>query len=327
MSLTLSCAFATSNASHEHASIAEELGYARAWFYDSPALYPDVWVQLCRAAERTTRIGLGPGVLVPSLRHPMVNAAAIATLVAIAGVERVAVAFGSGFTGRLTLGQRPLKWTAVREYVDVVRALLRGERAEWEGAPIEMLHPDGYGARRPIDVPCVIAAAGPKGIAAAHEIGDGVFGAGAPIGGFDWSVFLAFGTVLDDGESPDAPRVLAAAGHAAPVLFHFALENRMLGIVPNGERWAAAYADLPARERHLALHDGHLIAVNDRDRPFVTGDLLAREGLALTRDGWRRRLTELEEQGVTEIAYQPAGPDLARELETFASAARAAGAT
>src|SRR5689334_4513349 len=230
MSITLSCAFATSEESHEHARIAEELGYARAWFYDSPALYPDVWVQLCRAAERTTRIGLGPGVLVPSLRHPMVNAAAIATLVAIAGVERVAVAFGSGFTGRLTLGQRPLKWTAVREYVDVVRALLRGERAEWEGAPIEMLHPDGYGARRPIDVPFVIAAAGPKGIAAAHEIGDGVFGAGAPIGGFDWSVFLAFGTVLDDGESPDAPRVLAAAGHAAPVLFHFALENRMLGI-------------------------------------------------------------------------------------------------
>ena len=65
MPLTLSCAFATSNESHEHARIAEELGYARAWFYDSPALYPDVWVQLCRAAERTTRIGLGPGVRVP----------------------------------------------------------------------------------------------------------------------------------------------------------------------------------------------------------------------------------------------------------------------
>src|SRR5580765_1445455 len=99
----LSCALATSLASHEHARIAEELGYAHAWFYDSPALYPDVWVQLCRAAERTSRIGLGPGVLVPSLRHPMVNAAAIATLVDLAGTERVAVAVGSGFTGRFTL--------------------------------------------------------------------------------------------------------------------------------------------------------------------------------------------------------------------------------
>src|SRR5579863_1659216 len=147
MAITLSCAFATSAHSHEHAKIAEDLGYARAWFYDSPALYPDVWVQLCRAAERTRKIGLGPGVLVPSLRNPMVNAAAIATLVDIAGAERVAVALGSGFTGRLTMGQRPMKWSAVREYVKVLRALLRGEDAEWEGGMMRMMHPTGYGAR------------------------------------------------------------------------------------------------------------------------------------------------------------------------------------
>ena len=184
MPLTLACAFATSNLSHEHARIAEDLGYARAWFYDSPALYPDVWVQLCRAAERTTRIGLGPGVLVPSLRHPMVNAAAIATLVSIAGAERVAVALGSGFTGRLTMGQRPMKWTHVREYVRVLRALLRGEQVEWEGGVMQMLQPDGYGAPRSIDIPIVIGAAGPKGIAAAQELGDGVFGPALPIPGF-----------------------------------------------------------------------------------------------------------------------------------------------
>src|ERR1041384_7435853 len=158
MALKISCAFATSLESHEHARIAEDLGYARAWFYDSPALYPDVWVQLCRAAERTTRIGLGPGVLVPSLRHPMVNAAAIATLVSIAGAERVAVAVGSGFTGRLTLGQRPLKWPRVSEYGRVLRALLRGEAAEWDGALVQMLHPAGFGAPRPIEVPFVIGA-------------------------------------------------------------------------------------------------------------------------------------------------------------------------
>src|SRR6202451_3373782 len=110
MAITLSCAFATPNSSHEHARVAESLGYSRAWFYNSPALYPDVWVQPCRAAERTSRIGLGPGVLVPSLRHPMTNAAAIATLVSIAGANRIAVGIGSGFTGRLTMGQRPVKW-------------------------------------------------------------------------------------------------------------------------------------------------------------------------------------------------------------------------
>lgn len=319
MPLKLSCAFATSNESHEHARIAEDLGYARAWFYDSPALYPDVWVQLCRAAERTSRIGLGPGVMVPSLRHPMVTAAAIGTLVSLAGERRVAIGIGSGFTGRLTMGQRPLKWSYVRTYVATLRALLRGEQVEWEGGIVQMMHPDGYAPPRPIDVPIVIAAAGPKGIAAAHEIGDGVFGAPVPIGGFDWSVVLTFGTVLEDGEDPGAPRVLAAAGHAAPVLFHYALENRQLGLLPNGEQWAAAYADVPAKERHLALHDRHLIAINDRDRPFVTGELLAANGFALSRDGWRERVTQLAAMGATEIAFQPAGPDVRRELERFAA--------
>jgi 5,10-methylenetetrahydromethanopterin reductase len=320
--VTLSCAFATSAASPEHARIAEALGYTRAWFYDSPALYPDVWVQLCRAAERTSRISLGPGVLVPSLRHPMANAAAIATLVDVAGADRVAVAVGSGFTGRFTLGQRPMKWVDVAEYVRVVRALLRGQQIEWQGAQLRMLQPPGYGAARPIDVPFVIAAAGPKGVAVARELGDGVFAAPMPIGGFDWSIALTFGTVLGAGEDPGSPRVLAAAGHAAPVLFHWALENRRLDVLPNGEAWAAAYADVPANARHLALHDGHLIAVNDRDRPFVTGDLLAANGLALSADGWRERIAMLASMGATEIAYQPGGPDIPGELERFAATVR-----
>lgn len=319
MPLTLSCAFATSNESHEHARVAESLGYRRAWFYDSPALYPDVWVQLCRAAERTQRIGLGPAVLVPSLRHPMTNAAAVATLAQIAGRERVAVAIGSGFTGRLTLGQRPLPWKLVAAYVGALRGLLRGELVEWEGRAIQMMHPPGFAAPRPLDVPFVIAAAGPKGIAAARELAEGVFGSG-PIGGFAWSVMLAFGTVLEPGESPGSERAIAAAGHGAAVALHAAMEFGSLGALPNGAEWAAVYEREPARTRHLALHDQHLIAVNARDRAFVTGELLAKQGLALDGAGWRAKLAALAAQGVTELAYQPAGPDIPRELEAMAEA-------
>jgi 5,10-methylenetetrahydromethanopterin reductase len=321
MALTLACAFATSDQSHEHARVAEDLGYARAWFYDSPPLYPDVWVQLCRAAERTKKIGLGPGVLVPHLRHPMTNAAAIATLVSIAGQSRVAVGIGSGFTGRLAMGQRPLKWSSVSEYVRALRALLRGEEVEWEGRAIRMLHPEGFGAPRPIEVPFVVAGGGPKGIAVAREV-DGVIAGAAPIPGFRWSIIVTLGTVLDEGEAPGSARALAAAGHAASFVFHFALEHRMLDAVPSGERWAALYREVPERVRHLALHDRHLVAVNERDRAFVTGDLLSRQGFALTKSAWRERAAVLESQGATEIAYQPAGPDIPRELAAFASAVR-----
>ena len=201
MPLDLSCAFATSLDTPAHVAVAERLGYRRAWLYDSPALYPDVWAQLCRAADRTDRIGLGPGVLVPSLRHPLANASAIATLVDAAGPGRVAVAVGAGFTGRMAMGRRAMAWKDVAEYVRTLRALLRGEDATWEGAAIRMLHREEFAPRRPIDVPFVIAAAGPKGIAVARELGDGVFGAPAPVPGFAWSVVLTFGTILRPGVS------------------------------------------------------------------------------------------------------------------------------
>src|SRR5436190_7796944 len=321
MALELSCAFATGLQSHEHARVAESLGYRRAFFYDSPALYPDVWVQLCRAAERTETIVLGPGVLVPSNRHPMANAAAIGTLVSLAGQERVVVAVGSGFTGRMAMGKRALPWKQVADYVRALKGLLRGERVGWEGAQIEMLHSAGFSAERPIEVPFLIGAGGPKGIAVARELGDGVFSP-APIEGFDWSVLLTYGTVLDDGEDPGSERALAAAGHAAAVRLHYGAEYGLLD--ERGEQWLeSAYGDLPEEERHLAMHYGHLVFVHERDRPFVTGDLLESFGLALPRKGWAEQLAGLEEAGVTEVAYQPAGPDIPRELEAFAAAARA----
>ena len=322
MALKLSCAFATSLDTPEHARIAEGLGYTRAWFYDSPALYPDVWVQLSRAADRTQRIGLGTGVLVPHLRHPMTTAAAIATLVSAAGEQRVVIGVGSGFTACVSMGQRPLTWGDVSNYVRVLRSLLRGDEAEWDGGIIKMLHWEGYGAPRPIDVPFVFAAAGPKGIAAAHALAQGVFGAFAAIPGFDWSVVLLLGTVLDNAEAPGSPRALAAGGHGGAVMFHYAIEHQILDIIAGGEQWKALYDALPIRTRHLAMHDGHLVGVNDRDKPFVTGELLARHGLAMDRAAWRDKLAALEAQGATEIAFQPAGPDIPRELEAFAAMAR-----
>ncbi|HEX2172273.1 MAG TPA: LLM class flavin-dependent oxidoreductase, partial [Dehalococcoidia bacterium] len=221
MALVISCAFATSLATPDHIVLAERLGYRRAWCYDSPALYPDVWMMLNEAAARTSRIELGPGVLIPSLRHPMVNAAAIATLAARAP-DRVVVGVGAGFTGRLTLGQRPLPWRFVEQYITMLRGLLRGEQVEWEGAVMQMLHPPGYAVARPLEVPILVGAGGPKGFAVARAVGDGVITVGPipPQGEFAWAAQFWAGTVLEPGEDPGSERVLAAAGHVAGLTYH-----------------------------------------------------------------------------------------------------------
>src|SRR4051794_26550401 len=188
--MDISCAFATSMSTPDHVAAAERIGYRRAWLYDSPALYPEVFMTLARCAERTSTIGLGTGVLIPSLRHPMTAAASIAALADLAP-GRVEIGVGSGFTGRYTLGQKPLPWARVAEYVRVVQALLRGEQAQWEGATIQMLHPDGFGAARPVEVPWIVGCEGPKGQAVAREVGGGAFSL-FPIEGFDRMVQLAF---------------------------------------------------------------------------------------------------------------------------------------
>jgi 5,10-methylenetetrahydromethanopterin reductase len=321
--MQLSCAFAPTPHTPDHIALAERLGYHRAWCYDSPALYPDVWVTLALAATRTERIGLGPGVLVPNLRHVMTNAAAIATLVDLAP-GRLAVAIGSGFTGARCLGQKPMRWRDVTEYVEALQGLLRGEDVAWEGTVIRMMQPDGVAPNRPIEVPILIAAAGPKGVAAAKNVGDGIFFGGAPSSAaseFSQVALLSFGTVLETGEAADSGRVMAAAGHAAAVALHAAYEwaPHSLDNLPGGPEWRAQIEQVPADTRHLAVHDLHLLGVTERDRPFITAERLS--ALAFTPEQLRERLDAFAAAGVTEIAYQPAGPEIERELTAFYEAA------
>jgi 5,10-methylenetetrahydromethanopterin reductase len=318
--VTLSAAFATSMATPDHVRVAEELGYERAWLYDSPSLYPDVWVVLALAAERTSRIGLGPAVLVPSLRHPMTNAAAIATLCALAP-GRIAVALGAGFTGRYVLGQKPMRWADVADYVRTLKALLRGEDAVWDGAIVSMLHPDGFGACRPVDVPILIGADGPKGLAAARELADGVFSAVTPVEGDGpgWRAVLAFGTVLADGESPADERVLDAAGHGLAVAYHALYERGGAAAVdslPGGAAWRAVVEAAPPARRHLLTHEQHLVSLTDRDRVALAEGAALLTSISFTGSAseLRDRVAALEAAGATELAYQPAGPDIPGEL-------------
>ena len=236
------------------------------------------------------------------------------------------MAIGSGFTGRMVLGQRPMRWADVHAYVRVILALLRGEDAEWEGKVVRMLQPKGFGAPRPVDVPVLIGADGPKGLAVADELGDGVFSAMIPTQSTaTWRALLTFGTVLDKGEDLLSERVLTAAGPALAVVYHGAYERGGADAVdslPGGQTWRQKIEAVPEQERHLAIHEGHLVEANVRDRPAVEEGSLLLPAFTMTGTPAevRDRITELGEAGITEIAYQPAGPDIPRELAAFASA-------
>jgi len=316
VTLTISCAFAPRADTPEHVELAERLGYRRAWLYDSPALYHDTFMTLARCADRTSTIGLGTGVMIPSLRHPMDAAASIASLVELAP-GRVAIGIGTGFSGRAALGKPALRWRFVEDWVRTVQALLRGEEVDWDGATIRMMHPAGFAPPRPIAVPWIIATEGPRGAEVAARIGDGIFSMTASAGaGVKAHVSLVYGTVLDEGEPVSSPRALAAAGPAAAVVLHGSYEMGARLVEP----WCETLDRVPAPVRHLAVHAGHLVEVTERDRPYLTPELITGFTCTGSASEVRARIEARRDEGVTEVAFQPAGPDIPRELASFLDA-------
>ena len=139
--------------------------------------------------------------------------------------------------------------------------------------------------------------------------------------------FLLWGTVLDESEAADSDHAREAGGPGWALAYHGAYEfggPDAVRALPGGDAWMDVVEQAPADERHLAVHAGHCVELNDADRAaWAAGGhvMLPDATVSGTPDVVRRRLDELGEQGVTEIVYQPCGPDTRAELERFHAAA------
>jgi 5,10-methylenetetrahydromethanopterin reductase len=300
---------------------AEALGYDRIWLYDSAAIYEDIWIHLARIGEATDRIGLGTAVLVPNLRHVMTTASAIATVDRLAP-GRLACALGTGYTARHVLGQGPLSWRATRRYVEQLRGLLCGDVVEVDGEACQMIHRPELAKARPIEVPLLLSAFGPKGLEAVREIADGWMGVSAPPEAFEWAVHMVNGTVLAPGESPAAPRVVDDVGAWMVGAYHLTWEQNPAGLaaIPGGADWLSQIeSERTENERHLAVHYSHCTHLSRADRKAIAafGDEIPWHGWVAEAQEVRKRAEETAAAGTTEILYTPAGDDLLGQAETF----------
>jgi 5,10-methylenetetrahydromethanopterin reductase len=135
-----------------------------------------------------------------------------------------------------------------------------------------------------------------------------------------------WGTVLGPGESVGSPRVQAAIGPAAAVLYHVVYDRggEAVDALPVGREWREAVEQTPTRHRHLAVHAGHQIEPNAADQMVmpVAEEVASRAALVGSPARISEQLAEWQAAGITEIAYQPGGPDIPAELERFMAAAR-----
>jgi 5,10-methylenetetrahydromethanopterin reductase len=91
--------------------------------------------------------------------------------------------------------------------------------------------------------------------------------------------------------------------------------------LPGGEEWRAAIEAIPERTRHLAIHEGHMVEVNERDRPFISAELIAAMTFTGTPKDLADRVAAMEQGGATELVVQPGGREIEHELRKFADMA------
>ncbi len=166
----------------ELAREAERLGYSSAWAAEAwgvDAITPLAWL-----GALTSEIELGTAIMQLPGRSPANAAMTAATLDLLSGGRFV---MGLGTSGPQVVegwhGQawgKPLGKT--REYVEIVRAILRRERLEHHGEHYDIPLQGGTGLGKPLklmarplrsEIPIYLAAIGPKAVEQAFEIADG----------------------------------------------------------------------------------------------------------------------------------------------------------
>ncbi len=317
----LSCGLPPGPDFAELAALAEELGYARVWIFDSAPLWEDPFAHLALAASRTTRIGLATAVLIPTQRSVMTMASGIATIARLSN-GRFRACFGTGYTARMAMGHKAMPLDRLFDYVATLRALLAGDTVVINGKAARMMHWPGMTAARPVETPLWLSVLGPRGNNRAPEVADGTIGPRHPTLP---TATMVSGTVLDPGEDPRSPRVQAAIGPWRVVAWHTAYAVRgAAGVdaMPGGGEWRSALEALvPEHERHLLTFEGHVTNLPDRDVTLLAHiDDETMVGDASTIGG---KVRGLAEAGFAEVMYTPSGPDVRRELRAFAGAYQA----
>jgi 5,10-methylenetetrahydromethanopterin reductase len=314
---------------------AEELGYARAWFFDTQMLNADLFVAMGAAAVQTSRIRLATGVLIPGSRIAPVAASALASLNQLAP-GRIDFGISTGFTARRTMGLGPVPLADMREYIRIVQGLLAGETLTWsfEGKrrAIRFLNPEigAFNVRDPI--PLHISALGPRGRKLTADLGaswihstGNMAAARAAVAdmlaawraaGVDPAtrVATAFtgGCVLGAGEALDSARARAQAGPHATMALHNLVEVEEFGNMGRGvppelspllERYREIYRRYePAEARYLSNHRGHLMFLRPEEHEVCTADLIRTLTFTGTRSALQERIRELGAAGYNHFA-------------------------
>ncbi|MFI6600021.1 LLM class flavin-dependent oxidoreductase [Nonomuraea sp. NPDC050536] len=291
------------------AKTAEDLGFDGVWVADH-YFHRDATPALALMAAATERVTLGTAVVSPLLRHPALLASSTATLNEVSG-GRFVLGLGAGgyeFASELAIRPRsPLGLT--REAVEIVRGLQDG-RAEVEGETFTTRGALRFAAGRS---PIYLAGRGPKMLALAGEIADGVITHGLSRDHIRYvkdhvrshPEGQASGPAQERVEGPAVVLMLDVQIDTNPEKARDALRPRCMAMA------GGAYADELIEVYGLDPDDVGLLrqALRQQDRrpELVTDQMVDAFCLAGPPEHVAERLEEFAEAGVDEVILSVAG--------------------
>jgi len=307
---------------------AERLGVDCVW--SAEAWGHDAVTPLAFLAARTSRIHLGAGIMQAGTRTPALVAMTAMSLASMSGGR---FRLGLGVSGPQVIEgwhgirfERPVQ--RMRETVEIVRRITRGERCEYHGQVYELPLPGGEGkalrssARPQPNIPLYLATLSPRSLEMTGEIADGWLGtsfmpehahifldplaAGAARAGRSLQhLDLQAGGVV--AFSDDLPRLIAA--RKPGLAFTLGAMGSRGHNFYNAAFRRAGYEDTAVEVQRLWL-DGK----RDEATARVPDELALKTNLLGTDSMVRDRLLAYRSAGITTLRVEPAGESLADRL-------------
>jgi probable F420-dependent oxidoreductase len=150
-------------------SLAEKHGFEYAWTYDSHVLWQESIPLLAVAARETSTIKMGHFVTNPGTRDPTVLASAYATLQDLSD-GRMVMGIGRGDSAVRYIGRQPVKVAEFEAALAMLKDFMNGREVHWNDKELQLkwVRPELP------EIPMWVAGYGPKALAVAGRVGDGV---------------------------------------------------------------------------------------------------------------------------------------------------------
>ncbi len=185
--------------------LAENNGFDHGWTYDSHILWQECMPLLTMMALRTKKMNVGLCVTNPGTRDPTVLASAHATLQDVSD-GRVVMGIGRGDSARRVIGMKPVRMAEYEKACVMMKDLMNGRKANWNEQELQL-----EWANDLPEIPLYLAGYGPKALAVAGRVSDGVIIQLADPDIINWIMSIARKGAEDAGRDPSLLKPIVCA--------------------------------------------------------------------------------------------------------------------